>query len=143
MARGQLVYYPVSTNNDEKEQRYGVAPHTDFGVLTLLYQDNSGGLQIKSKVDGWIEAPPIEGTLVCNTGDLLQQWTGGLFHSTVHRVINRSKHARYSMPLFFDPSSDAVIDPTDLGLSLKEGQQPVQAGEHIAGRNRKNFSQYK
>ncbi len=142
LARGQLVYYPASTAGDEHEQRYGVAPHTDFGVLTLLYQDNSGGLQIKSKRYGWIEAPPIADTLVCNTGDLLQRWTAGLFSSTVHRVINRSGGARYSMPLFFDPNSDALIDPNLLGLERLDNQVPVLAGEHIAARNRKNFSQY-
>lgn len=142
LARGQLVYYPASTTSDEEELRYGVAPHTDFGVLTLLYQDNSGGLQVKSRVDGWIEAPPIADTLVCNTGDLLQRWTAGLFTSTVHRVINRSGSARYSMPLFYDPSSDALIDAAALGLD-PNNQTPVRAGEHIAGRNQKNFSQYK
>jgi len=144
LARGQLVYYPPSTSGDEAEGRFGVAPHTDFGVLTLLLQDNSGGLQIHSKAGEWIEAPPIEGTLVCNIGDLLARWSNNRFTSTVHRVVNRSKSARYSIPVFFDPNTDTVIDPTDLGIAKDDSQyEPVKAGEHIASRNKKSFAQYK
>lgn len=144
LARGQLVYYPPSTADDDAEQRFGVAPHTDFGVLTLLLQDNSGGLQVKSKSGGWIEAPPIDGTLVCNIGDLLARWSNDRFASTVHRVINRSKGARYSVPVFFDPHTDTIVDPIDLGVSAQESLfEPVTAGEHIASRNRKSFSHFK
>lgn len=144
LARGQLVYYPPSTALDDAEERFGVAPHTDFGVLTLLLQDNSGGLQVKSKSGGWIEAPPIDGTLVCNIGDLLARWSNDRFASTVHRVINRSKSARYSIPIFFDPHTDTIVDPTHLGVSAQESRyEPVTAGGHIASRNRKSFSQFK
>ena len=144
LARGQLVYYPPSTAEHEAEGRFGVAPHTDFGVLTLLLQDDSGGLQVHSKSGEWIEAPPIEGTLVCNIGDLLARWSNNRFASTVHRVVNRSKNARYSIPVFFDPHTDTIIDPTDLGV-LKEDShyEPVKAGEHIVSRNKQSFSQYK
>ncbi len=144
LARGQLVYYPASTAKDEAEQRFGVAPHTDFGVLTVLLQDNSGGLQVRAKSGDWIEAPPIPGTLVCNIGDLLARWTNDKFASTVHRVINRSAGARYSIPVFFDPHTDTVIDPKDLGVAPDQSKYPaVKAGEHIAGRNAKSFAQYK
>lgn len=143
LARGQLVYYPVSTIGDESEQRFGVAPHTDFGMLTLLLQDDNGGLQVRDKSGEWIEAPPIPGTIVCNIGDLLQRWSNDRFVSTLHRVINRSGNKRYSIPVFYDPNTDAVVDPRDLGVSDIEAKYaPVKAGEHIAGRNRKNFSQY-
>jgi len=144
LARGQLVYYPPSTAAHEAEGRFGVAPHTDFGVLTLLLQDNSGGLQVQNKFGDWIEAPPIDGTLVCNIGDLLARWSNNRFTSTVHRVVNRSESARYSIPVFFDPHTDTIIDPTDLGVSKKDSQyKPVKAGEHISSRNRQSFSQYK
>jgi len=143
LARGQLVYYPPSTSQDEAEARFGVAPHTDFGVLTFLLQDMSGGLQVKLRDGDWIDAPPIKGPLVCNIGDLLQRWSNKRFASTVHRVINRTDSARYSIPIFFDPRSDALIDPRDLGTPEDECRyDPVQAGAHIAGRNRKSFAQY-
>lgn len=142
LARGQLVYYPPSTADDEAEQRFGVAPHTDFGVLTFLLQDNSGGLQVQTRSGEWIQAPPIPGTLVCNIGDLLQRWSNDRFISTVHRVINRSANARYSIPVFFDPNSDTVVDPRELGADAPI-HRPVVAGEHIAGRNKKSFSQHR
>lgn len=144
LARGQLVFYPPSTAADEAEERFGVAPHTDFGVLTLLLQDNSGGLQVQSKSGDWIEAPPIAGTLVCNIGDLLARWSNDRFASTLHRVVNRTSNARYSIPVFFDPHTDTIIDPVDLGVSPQDSKYPaVTAGQHIAGRNKKSFSQYK
>lgn len=144
LARGQLVFYPPSTQMDEREERFGVAPHTDFGVLTLLLQDNSGGLQVQSKSGEWIEAPPISGTLVCNIGDLLARWSNNRFTSTLHRVVNRTQNARYSIPVFFDPHTDTVIDPIDLGV-LKENAlyEPVITGQHISSRNKQSFKQYK
>lgn len=144
MARGQLVYYPPSTEGDEAEQRFGVAPHTDFGVLTFLLQDQNGGLQVRNRDGVWIEAPPIPNTLVCNIGDLLQRWTNDRFVSTVHRVINRSGNKRHSIPVFYDPNPEAVVDPRALGTSDAEAlHDPITAAEHIAARNRKTFAQYK
>ncbi|MFK7836735.1 MAG: isopenicillin N synthase family dioxygenase [Sulfitobacter sp.] len=144
LARGQLVYYPPSTENDETEQRFGVAPHTDFGVLTFLLQDMNGGLQVRAKSGDWIEAPPIPGTLVCNIGDLLQRWSNDRFASTLHRVINRSGRARYSIPIFFDPNTDAMIAPCDLGVRPADSlHAPIRAGEHIMSRNKSSFAQFK
>lgn len=144
LARGQLVYYPPSTRDDEAEARYGVAPHTDFGVLTLLLQDDSGGLQVKHRSGAWVEAPPVPGTLVCNIGDLLQRWSNDRLTSTVHRVINRSGHARYSIPVFFDPRTDTSIDPCALSVAKEDSKYPpVSAGDYISGRNKKSFAQYK
>lgn len=144
LARGQLVYYPPSTAGDESEERFGVAPHTDFGVLTLLLQDNSGGLQVRLNSGTWIEAPPIDGTLVCNIGDLLARWSNDRFASTLHRVINRSNGARYSIPVFFDPHTDTVVDPVELGVSSAESRyDAVRAGQYIAGRNKQSFSQFR
>ena len=144
MARGQLVYYPVSTAQDEREERFGSAPHTDFGVLTLLLQDLNGGLQVHNRSGEWIEATPIPGTLVCNIGDLLNRWSNETLSSNLHRVINRSGNERHSIAIFFDPDPDAVVDPTDLGFP--EGMEkypPITASDYIHGKNKKNFTQYK
>ncbi len=144
MARGQLVYYPPSSPGDEAEQRFGVAPHTDFGVLTFLLQDDNGGLQVRTRAGQWIEAPPIEGTLVCNIGDLLQRWTNDRFVSNLHRVINRSGNKRYSIPVFYDPSPDALVDPKVLGTADADVRhEPITAAEYIAQQNQKAFAQYK
>lgn len=143
MARGQLVYYPVSTAQDESEERFGSAPHTDFGVLTLLLQDSNGGLQVRNRQGEWVAAQPIDDTLVCNIGDLLNRWSNGHLSSNLHRVINRSGNERHSIAIFFDPDPDAVVDPGDLGFPEgREAYPPVTASEYIHGKNRKNFTHY-
>ena len=89
---------------------WGVGEHTDYGLLTLLKQDQRGGLEVKTS-GGWIDAPPIADTLVCNLGDMLDRLTGGRFRSTPHRVRNRSGASRYSWPFFLDPAFDAQVAP--------------------------------
>ena len=89
---------------------WGVGEHTDYGLLTLLAQDDAGGLQVKTS-RGWIEAPPIPATLVCNIGDMLDRLTGGLYRSTPHRAKNVSGGGRLSFPFFFDPNFDAEVVP--------------------------------
>jgi isopenicillin N synthase-like dioxygenase len=103
----RVFHYPASTNHADE---WGVGEHTDYGLLTLLAQDDLGGLQVKTRT-GWLEAPPIPGTLVCNIGDMLDRLTGGLYRSTPHRVRNVSGKGRLSFPLFFDPDFSAQIIP--------------------------------
>ena len=145
LGRGQLVYYPKSEKADEDQQRFGAAAHTDFGVLTLLHQDDNGGLQVFNRSEQWVEAPPILGTFVCNIGDLLNRWTNGYLSSNLHRVINRSGNERFSMPVFFDPDPDAIINSTDFKRFADQPseQSPIQVSDYIDGKNRKTFSQYK
>jgi isopenicillin N synthase-like dioxygenase len=103
----RIFHYPDSGADDDS---WGVGEHTDYGLLTLLAQDTAGGLEVKSK-QGWITAPPIDGTLVCNIGDMLDRLTGGAYRSTPHRARNRSGRGRLSFPFFFDPDFDARIVP--------------------------------
>jgi len=143
LGRGQLVYYPPISDDELANNAYSAAPHTDFGVLTILLQDSLGGLQAKHQNGQWIDLPPIDGSLVCNVGDLLERWTGGRLPSTVHRVLNSSGKARFSIPIFCDPDSDAWIDPKDFQTSSDQvTMRPVQAGEYIVGKNQNNFLHY-
>lgn len=89
---------------------WGVGEHTDYGLLTLLAQDDVGGLQVQTDA-GWIEAPPIPGTLVCNVGDMFERLSGGRYISAPHRVINRGGRERLSFPVFYDPDFEAVMTP--------------------------------
>ena len=106
----RLFNYPSRPVPTESTARWGVGEHTDYGYLTILWQDDVGGLQVKTP-DGWIDAPPIPGTFVCNIGDMLDRITGGRYRSLPHRVaLNTSGRDRLSIPLFFDPDFDTRIE---------------------------------
>ena len=92
---------------------WGVGEHTDYGLLTILLQDDVGGLEVKSK-SGWIPAPPLPGSFVCNIGDMLDRMTRGVYRSTPHRVRNVSGRDRLSFPFFFDPNFFADVRAIDL-----------------------------
>ena len=93
---------------------WGVAEHTDYGLLTILRQDATSGLEVRTR-DGWTGAPPIEGSFVVNIGDMLDRMTGGRYRSTPHRVRPSAEVDRLSFPFFFDPSWDAEVAPLPLG----------------------------
>jgi isopenicillin N synthase-like dioxygenase len=132
LARGSVVYYPPQPSEMGAKQ-FGVAPHTDYGCLTLVWQDEVGGLQVRGKSGDWVTAHPIPGTFVVNVGDLLARWSNDRFASTPHRVINSSGRERHSMALFFDADTDAVVNPRDLfGAEIGETQyKPVTCGEYV------------
>ena len=140
MARGSAIYYPPQPPGLGTSQ-FGVGPHSDYGCLTLLWQDDSGGLQVQGRDGAWIMAHPLPGTFVCNVGDLLARWSNDRFVSTPHRVVNASGRARFSLPVFFDPNPETVIDPADL---LPPGAparyRPVTAGAHLLARFEAAFS---
>jgi isopenicillin N synthase-like dioxygenase len=79
-------------------------------LLTILKQDDAGGLEVKSKGD-WIPAPPIPGSFICNIGDMLDRMTAGVYRSTPHRVHNVARRDRLSFPFFFDPAWNARVQP--------------------------------
>ncbi len=92
---------------------WGVGEHTDYGLLTVLMQDDTGGLEVRSR-SGWIAAPAIPNSLVCNIGDMLDRMTRGLYRSTPHRVRNPAPRNRLSFPFFFDPNFFVRVQPIDL-----------------------------
>lgn len=102
---------------DSEELAWGVGEHTDYGLLTILWQDDVGGLEVKSQ-RRWVTAPPIPGTFICNIGDMLDRLTRGRYRSTPHRVRNRTGRDRLSFPFFFDPNFHAVVRPIEALGSL-------------------------
>ncbi len=140
LQRTQIIYYPPQPPDLGPEQ-FGVAPHTDFGCITLLWQDDNGGLEVLERsTRRWIDARPVPGTLVVNVGDLLARWTNDRYSSTPHRVVNRSGRARYSIATFYDPDFKAVVDPRQLGADPAQCRyDPVAAGTHILGRIERSF----
>jgi isopenicillin N synthase-like dioxygenase len=103
----RIFHYPPAPAGDAG---WGVGEHTDYGLLTLLAQDDNGGLQVRTP-DGWLDAPPLPDTFVCNIGDMLERLTGGWYRSTPHRVRNTSGRDRLSFPFFFDPDFTATVPP--------------------------------
>jgi isopenicillin N synthase-like dioxygenase len=118
----RIFNYPAPSLNLETESSLGVGEHTDYGLLTILKQDMSGGLEVKTKSD-WVTAPPIANSFVCNIGDMLDRMTGGRYLSTPHRVRNLAGHNRLSFPFFFDPNFNAEVRPIKIGAEVNENKE--------------------
>ncbi len=122
---------------DAPDDLFGSAPHTDYGYLTLVAQDDTGGLEVKRREGGWISATPVDGAFVLNAADILMRWTNNRLVSTPHRVVNRSARDRYSIAYFHDPSMDAIVAP----LPGSTAQFPaVRYGDYLMERLDKNYA---
>lgn len=151
MARGQLIHYPPTPQagnahnpNDNDDEQFGVAAHTDFGCITLLHQ-GTPGLEVRTLEGNWVEVPPVKDALVVNVGDLLERWSAGRAPSTCHRVRNTTGASRYSVAIFYDPSPMAIVSPADLVGSVNNSNDfpAVAAAEYILQRSRGVFAQFK
>jgi len=112
---------------------WGVGEHTDYGLLTILHQDDTGGLQVRigdGRAIRWLDVPPVPGSFVCNIGDMLEKATAGRYRSTPHRVRNASARYRVSMPFFFDPGWEARVSRLVDGAA-RAGQRWDAADPHL------------
>jgi len=140
LSRASYVYYPAQDATLGEDQ-FGVGPHTDFGVLTVLCQDNVGGLQVQEPSGRWIQAPPIENTLIVNVADLLSRWTAGAYKSTPHRVVNASGKERLSLVLAYDPNPDTMIDSSQIpSVNKAHAEAPITCGDYLIWRFDKAFA---
>jgi len=137
----RLLHYPPHAK-DAPEDAFGSAPHTDYGFITILSQDTSGGLEVRRSDGTWLPAPPIPGTWVVNVADMLSRWTNGRWQSTPHRVKNLSGGDRYSCPYFFDMSMDSTVEvlPTCQGPSNPAKWPAVRYGDYLLERLDKNYA---
>jgi len=158
----ELMHYPpvegrASASGSPSEQSntnpFRISPHTDWGSITLLFQHDIGGLQVRPpsytsatpdlESETWISAPVHNDMVLINIGDMLEFWTAGRLKSTWHRVVPTARHGavdRYTFAYFLHPNKDAVLVPTE--ALRREGWVPRYEGigrtaeEHIHARIR-------
>ncbi|MEQ8841491.1 MAG: 2OG-Fe(II) oxygenase family protein [Acidimicrobiales bacterium] len=145
----RLNHYPVG-DPVPADDRDGLNPlgdvalghHTDPGVLTLLLQDDTGGLQAESHEHGWIDVEPRPGTIVVNLADTMQVWTNDRYRAAVHRVTPMTDRSRYSIPFFSNPPRDCVIEPIRELAAPAARYRSFTWKEFIRGRSEDNFADY-
>lgn len=145
----RLLHYPPrsSSNGDaaangvnghaNEEVKLSCTQHTDSGILTLLHQDPTGGLEVQDSTGKWVPAPYVPGSMVVNIGDLMAEVSGGRFVATMHRVRAPMGAAaggqgdgfgRFSVPFFFEPGEKCVVRPVDDDGEAGKG---VVYGDHV------------
>ena len=145
----RLNYYPeedpLSVGDRSRVTALGdmaLHHHTDPGILTLLLQDDSGGLQTYSVSNGWIDVAPVSGTIVVNLGDAMQVWSNDHYRAAVHRVLPMATigcSGRFSTPYFFNPPGNATLEPL-IAESLESPKyRAFTWKEYIKGRVDDNF----
>ena len=141
LAQLRLLHYPPQTGH-VSSRTLGCGAHSDYGCLTLLAQDENGGLQLQNTAGEWVDAVPIPGTFVVNIGDQMARWTNDHYPATRHRVINTTGRERYSMPFFFDPNYEARVAclPSCLAPGERPRHTPVVAGEYLLSRYNDTFA---
>ncbi|XP_014556693.1 hypothetical protein COCVIDRAFT_99213 [Bipolaris victoriae FI3] len=136
----RLLYYPppssLSLTPTSPDSQIGLGAHSDYECFTLLLPSCTPGLEILKPSGSWYIAPYLPDTLIVNVADFLMRWTNGMYKSTVHRVVNRTREERYSVPFFFSVNYDAVVEtlPGCVGEGEVPRWRPIRAGEYILER---------
>ncbi|CZT24740.1 related to gibberellin 20-oxidase [Ramularia collo-cygni] len=137
----RLLYYPPPKDPQlldpsHKDKEIGLGAHTDYECFTILLSSTTPGLEILSPENVWVPAPAVEGSLTINVADFLMRWTNGVYRSTVHRVVNRTREERYSVPFFFSINYEEEVEtlPSCCSPELPSQYPPISAGEYILAR---------
>lgn len=130
----RVVHYPPQPASALDNNQIGAGAHSDWGALTLLAQDDAGGLQVRNVAGEWVFAQPVPGSFIVNIGDLMARWTNDFYRSSLHRVINNvSGRERFSAAFFFGPDPEARIEclPTCTDAANPARYPACTAGEHM------------
>lgn len=141
----RLLHYPPQAPDASEDER-GIGAHTDFGGITLLLQDQVGGLQVfDAATKSWIDVKPTPGALVVNLGNVMMRWSNDRYVSNLHRVINASGRERYSVPFFYSGNPDFVIDCLPGCEDGVKGSKygPIKVQDWILGRHTNTFREAK
>lgn len=139
----RLLHYSGEKSSVE-EGTMGCGAHSDYGMITLLaLQEGDDCLEILHEGE-WISIRPEPGVLVVNLGDMLEQWTNGLFSSTKHRVVNRRGEERYSIPFFFEPNFDTLVECLEVCCSQHNPPRypPTTSGEYLIQKYKETHDDY-
>ena len=145
----RLNHYPVedpmagSTTTHLPVADRGVHHHTDAGALTVLLQDDVGGLQVHR--DGsWYDVAPVPGALVINTGDMMQVWSNDIYRAAMHRVLAMERKDRFSIPFFFNPAAGTVVEPlpSTVGEARPAHYRPIDWSEFRGRRTDGDYADY-
>ncbi|XWS54847.1 hypothetical protein CRYUN_Cryun10bG0124700 [Craigia yunnanensis] len=135
----RLNHYPPCPTPD---LALGVGRHKDAGALTVLAQDDVGGLEVKRKSDGeWIRVKPTLDAFIINVGDIIQVWSNETYESVEHRVMVNSERERFSIPFFFNPAHYTIVKPSEELTSEKNPPRyrPYNWGKFLVTRKGSNF----
>ena len=137
----RLLHYPPQPPQASFNQM-GAGAHTDWGTLTILLQDQRGGLEVRNAAGQWLRADPIPGTFVVNLGQLTARLTNGLYCATMHRVMNNlSGQDRYSVTTFFDFDYfyQVACAPSCAPAEGEPLYPPATVGQHIEEMSRRSY----
>lgn len=146
----RLLHYPptleaAAPGQAAKPGQARAGTHSDYGSITLLFQDAVGGLEVQTTQGEWLEAPTIPGTVIVNTGDLMQRWTNHEFCSTQHRVRmpmdDRASRSRYAAAFFCHPNNDTEVACIEScqGNDRPALYPPISAGAYLLSRLRATY----
>lgn len=138
----RMLNYPPQPE-DAAANQLGAGAHTDWGGVTLLAQDEIGGLEVRNAAGDWVAATPVPGSFVVNLGDLMARWTNGVYNSNLHRVMNNGvrRTERKSIAFFYSPRPTAVIEPLPTCVSPDRPAQfaTCTAAEHTDEMFRRSY----
>ena len=149
----RLLHYPPVKKSVfiDNPHQVRAGEHSDYGSITLLFQDGVGGLEVQSPKGTWVRATPIKDTIVVNAGDLLQRWSNDMIRSTRHRVIqpppkeedmkdadnpDATFPARYSIAYFCNPNFDQRIEALPGTYEGESGKKygGINSGDYLVMR---------
>ena len=140
----RLLHYANETSQPD-DGIFACGAHSDYGMLTFLLTDENPGLEIFNPQDGsWLRVPPKPTAFVINLGDMLERWTNGTFKSTLHRVVTAGGGVeRYSIPVFYDPHFDSVVEVLDVFCQDGPAKYPpTTVGGHLMQKYRETHADF-
>ena len=136
----RLLHYPPQPD-PTIQPKLGCGAHTDWGFITLLLQDDCGGLEIELPGGGWIKATPQPGALIVNLGDMVVRLTNGRYASNTHRVLNTAPgRDRYSIATFFNPHAFYSVECVPTCLPAGDAPEPITFADHIQAMIQKTYA---